>query len=99
MMYQLYQAHADLLLPLRGFARFGASMMRFAECCSCSPLAMRQVSAALTMFADTGLTHDRPSFDLDRVRVGQHEVAVTEEATDDTPFGTLLHFRKDTNVV
>ncbi len=27
--------------------------------------------------------------------VNNHTVAVAEEAADDTPFGTLLHFRKD----
>ena len=47
------------------------------------------------MFADAGLTHARPSFGIDVVTVHGHVVAVTEEAADDTPFGTLLHFRKD----
>ena len=47
------------------------------------------------MFADAGLTHARPSFGIDVVTVDGQAVAVTEEAADDTPFGTLLHFRKD----
>jgi poly(3-hydroxybutyrate) depolymerase len=95
MMYQLYQAQADLLLPLRHFARMGASLTRLAECGTCAPTLLRQVSAGLTMFADAGLTHCRPSFGIDVVAVDGQAVAVTEEAADDTPFGTLLHFRKD----
>jgi poly(3-hydroxybutyrate) depolymerase len=99
MMYQLYQAQADLLFPLRQFARIGASLARWAECGACSPPLMRHITAGLTMFADTGLTHARPSFGIDVVAVDGHVVAVTEEAADDTPFGTLLHFRKDSSIV
>ena len=32
MMYQLYQAQADLLFPLRQFARIGVSLARWADC-------------------------------------------------------------------
>ena len=90
MMYQLYQAQADLLFPLRQCARLGAAMMNL--------LPMRHVSAGLTMFADAGLTHHRPPFGIDGVTVDGKHVAVTEEAADDTPFGTLLRFRKDHTV-
>ena len=95
MMYQLYQAQADLLFPLRQFARIGVSLARWADCGACTPPLMRHIAAGLTMFADAGLTHARPSFGIDVVTVDGQAVAVTEEAADDTPFGTLLHFRKD----
>jgi len=99
MMYQLYQAQADLMHPMRQFARIGASLTRLAECGSCTPPMMRHMSAALTMFAEAGLTHHRPAFEIDTVHVGERVVAVTEEAADDTPFGNLLHFRKDCDEV
>jgi poly(3-hydroxybutyrate) depolymerase len=95
MMYQLYQAQADLLLPLRRFARFGACMAKLADCGLAGPSLVRHVSAGLTMFADAVLTHARPEFGIDAVSVDNRIVAVTEEAADDTAFGTLLHFRKD----
>ena len=57
--------------------------------------ALRHLSAAYELIARAGLTHVRPSFDVDRVLVGNREVAVTEEAARVTPFGTLLHFKKD----
>jgi poly(3-hydroxybutyrate) depolymerase len=99
MMYQLYQAQADMLLPFRRFARFGAGMAMLAECGACTPPVWRHVSAWLTMFAETQLTHVRPEFGIDSVIVGQRHVGVTEEAADDTPFGTLLHFKKECDVV
>ena len=53
-----------------------------------SPRAFRRRSSG-------SLTHHRPQFGIDVVTVNNHTVAVAEEAADDTPFGTLLHFRKD----
>ena len=95
MMYQLYQAQADLLFPLRQFARIGVSLARWADCGTLTPPLMRHFAAGLSLFADAGLTHARPSFGIDVVTVDGLTVAVTEEAADDTPFGTLLHFHKD----
>jgi poly(3-hydroxybutyrate) depolymerase len=37
----------------------------------------------------------RPPFGIETTLVGNEEVAVTEEAAHATPFGTLLHFKKD----
>ena len=87
MMYQLYQAQADLLLPWRQLARVGASLTGLHNLGPCTPPAMRHISAALSLFANAGLTHSRPEFNI-------HVGEVVEEAADDTPFGTLLHFRK-----
>ncbi len=53
------------------------------------------MTAAYELIARAGLTHERPPYGIDSVTIGDHEVAVTEEAADVTPFGTLLHFRKD----
>ena len=56
---------------------------------------MGNLTAAYELIARAGLTHARPPFGIDSVTVGNREVAVTEEAADVTPFGTLLHFKKD----
>ncbi len=96
MMYQLYQTQADLLFPMRQLARIGASMARLADC-GAGP--MRHVSASLTLFAEAGLTHRRPEFGIESVVLGGESVGIIEETADDTPFGTLLHFRKDSPVV
>jgi polyhydroxyalkanoate depolymerase len=59
------------------------------------PPGMRNLTAAYELIARSGLTHERPPFGIDRVTVGNREVAVREELTQVTPFGTLLHFKKD----
>ncbi len=95
MMYQLYQAQADMLFPLRQAARFGVSLAKLTDCGACTPPLIRHVAAGLSLFAAAGLTHARPPFGIDAVAVDGTAVAVTEEAADDTPFGVLLRFRKD----
>ena len=51
--------------------------------------------AALAMISRFELTHTRPPFHIDTVRVGNRDVPVTEEVALDLPFGKLLHFAKD----
>jgi poly(3-hydroxybutyrate) depolymerase len=99
MIYQLYQAQADVLLPLRHAARVGAGMAQLLESGSCvHRSALRHLRASWRLFAEAGLTHHRPSFGIDSVELGDRMVAVTAETADDTPFGSLLHFRKDAAV-
>ena len=59
------------------------------------PSPLSNLTAAYELIARAGLTHVRPPYGIDSVTVGNREVAVTEEAADVTPFGTLLHFKKD----
>jgi poly(3-hydroxybutyrate) depolymerase len=95
MMYQLYQAQTDLLQPMRQFARLGAGLTGLFGCGACTPPVVHHIVAGLTLFAEAGLTHQRPPFGFTSVTLGEQTFAVTEEAADDTPFGTLLRFRKD----
>ena len=99
MMYKLYQAQADLLYPVRQMARFGAGMARAFDLGDYTPQPLRQFGAACTMLADSALTHRRPSYGFTSAIMGNDVVAVTEEPRLETPFGTLLRFRKDTDVV
>jgi polyhydroxyalkanoate depolymerase len=95
MIYQAYQAYADLALPVRGMAALTALMMRAQLL---GPLALPwwgSVAAAWEMMARTGLTHHRPAYGIERVTAGGQEIAVREEIADRTPFATLLRFRKD----
>lgn len=59
---------------------------------------LRRIAAVHEMIARFGLKHTRPPFGISQVRVGNRDVAVTEEVALDLPFGTLLHFAKDTDV-
>ena len=97
MLYQLYQAQADLLLPLRTLARAGESMARAWDLNGYTPPVLRQFGAACALIADATMTHARPSFRIDSVRIGNDTLPVVEEAADDTPFATLLRFRVETS--
>ena len=95
MLYQAYQAQADLMAPVRALAGKAAAMLGERLNGWTQPSVMSNLTAAHELIARAGLTHARPPFDIDSVTVGNREVAVTEEAADVTPFGTLLHFKKD----
>jgi poly(3-hydroxybutyrate) depolymerase len=95
MLYQIYQAHSDIMVPVRNWA--GSALQAIGQ-----PLAgvtdnvvLRNLTAAYELIARAGLTHARPAFGIDSVTVGNREVAVHERAALTTPFGTLLHFKKD----
>jgi poly(3-hydroxybutyrate) depolymerase len=98
MIYQLYQAQADALAPVRALAQSGAEILRQFDFGALTPPMMRHTLAMFDMISDGRLTHHRPPFGIETVRIGNADVAVTEEVADDTPFGSLLHFRKDTAV-
>jgi poly(3-hydroxybutyrate) depolymerase len=99
MLYQLYQAQADLLYPARQMARIGASLARAFDVGELTPNLVRQWGAACDVFAGLELTHKRPSYNLPTTTMGNSVVGVTEEPVFETPFGTLLRFKKDTDAV
>ncbi len=53
------------------------------------------IAAAARMMMRAGLTHARPPYGIEEVRIGNRTVPVAEEPVLSTPFGTLLRFRKD----
>src|SRR5262245_19751083 len=95
MLYQAYQAHCDMMEPVRVLA----DVLAKAAGCPFPGLpdhpVLRNLTAAYELIARAGLTHQRPLFDVTSVMVGNREVAVSEEAVHVTPFATLLRFRKD----
>jgi polyhydroxyalkanoate depolymerase len=95
MLYQAYQAHSDIMIPMRAFAgmvvsHVGPSLNGFSN-----STVVRNLTAAYELIERAGLTHHRPPFDIHSVTVGNREVEVREEPALVTPFGTLLHFKKD----
>jgi poly(3-hydroxybutyrate) depolymerase len=94
MLYLAYQAHSDFMVPMRTLA--GLAIKAMAPAQSTGAIAFtRNLTAAYELIARAGLSHDRPPFGINSVMVGNREVAVHEEAARVTPFGTLLHFKKD----
>jgi len=98
MIYLAYQSQADIMQPVRAFAAqavraMNGSMAGTNGIAGASQL--RNLAAAYEMLSRAGLSHARPDFGIEKVMVGNREVAVKEEPAFVTPFGTLLHFKKD----
>lgn len=98
MLYQAYQTHSDIMVPVRALAGVALQTLGPMSGMGLGNGALRNLTAAYELIARAGLTHTRPPFAIDTVMVGNREVAVTEEAALKTPFGTLLHFKKDTDM-
>ncbi len=97
MLYQLYQAQADVMGPVSLLAGMAAQAIGRHPNVSSGSNVIRNLTAAYELISRAGLTHKRPPYGIDRVMSGNREVAVKEHAAHVTPFGTLLHFKKDSD--
>ena len=95
MIYQMYQAQADMIAPVRAFAGIAGGMLSQFVPLPFIVDPIRNLAAAYELVARTGLSHTRPAFGIESVIAGDREVGVHEEAVLVTPFGTLVHFKKD----
>lgn len=93
MLYQAYQLQSDLMSPLRLLAQGGSAALWLGKT---EGSLLRKFSASMEVFSRLRLTHSRPAYGITSVKVGERELAVTEEAVLTMPFGTLLRFKKET---
>lgn len=98
MLYLAYETLSATFAPVRNLARLALASHGSADGVAHGHTWPR-IAAAWELVARAGLSHTRPAYGIDRVMVGRREAAVTEEAVLTTPFGTLLRFRKDVDVV
>ncbi len=94
MLYQAYQAYADASEPIRAMARAGLSFSKIFNSFGGSSIG-QDWAAALELTARSGMSHTRPPYAIDKVLVGNREVAVREEVVLSLPFCNLLRFAKD----
>ena len=95
MLYQAYQAHTDLMVPVRMLAASACKAIGEPLTGAADTTTLRNLTAAYELIARAGLTHERPPFGIDQIKVGNRDVQVREELAEVTPFGTLLRFKKD----
>ncbi len=101
MLYSVFQAFQDGIGPWQFSAAWSAQWMGFGLQqlgeWPAPPLS-REMAAASEVFSRLRLTHARPSFHIDSVRVGgpglEHDVPVVQTAVQVRAFGTLLHFQR-----
>jgi poly(3-hydroxybutyrate) depolymerase len=94
MLYQAYQNHVDLTAPWRNGAGHALKYLNLLPQ-GISEKFFRRLAAALELITRTSLTYTRPAYGIDRAMVGNQEYGVTEEVAFATPFGSLLHFKKE----
>ncbi|HET7792200.1 MAG TPA: polyhydroxyalkanoate depolymerase [Rhizobacter sp.] len=94
-MYQAYQAHTDLMWPWRTLAKNALPVLQDNTFGWADLDANRKLAAACAVLKLGEITHKRPPFGIASVMYKGEPVPVTEEATHVTPFGTLLHFKKE----
>jgi len=99
MIYQFYQAQADMTNPMRMMARTTASLLKTVTPQAPYGIALRHINAALEVFGYSGTTHKRPPYRINKVMVGNSLVAVEDEVVTETPFASLVHFKKDSDRV
>jgi len=99
MIYQFYQASTDIMNPLRALARTNGALLRTVTPKPPYGIALRHINAALEVFGHSGTTHKRPAFAIKNVMVGNNLVAVEDETVTQTPFASLVHFKKDSDRV
>src|SRR6516225_3045781 len=94
MLYQAYQNHMDLTQPWRTGA---ASALKYLNLVpqGVSDKVFGRLAAALELISRSSLTYTRLAYGIDRVKVGNRELQVTEEVVYSTPFGSLLRFKKE----
>lgn len=94
MMYQAFENYTALTAPWRTGA---ASALQYLDLlpAGSSDKIRRRVAAALELVSRSTLTYARPAYGIKPVMIGNRACEVTEEVAYATPFGSLLHFRKD----
>jgi polyhydroxyalkanoate depolymerase len=93
-MYQAYQAHSDLLWPLRTLSRMAVPMLLDESLGFGGHPPQRHLAAACETMRLAEVTHRRPDWGIDRVTGPERDWPVVEEVAATTPFCTLRRFAK-----
>jgi polyhydroxyalkanoate depolymerase len=95
MLYDAYQAQSDLLAPWRAWAGLTSALYRETYAGPRANYMFKGIAAAAEIINRTHLIHERPAFAIDTIEIAGASIPVTEEKVFETPFATLLRFKKD----
>ncbi len=98
MIYQVYQAHMDVMTPWRAAAEWTNLLFREPLAGPLANPLFRGTAAGAELLTRAKLIHKRPSFGIDSIAVMGQPTGIREEVALKTPFGSLLHFRKDADL-
>ena len=95
MIYDFYQSQADLMVPLRSMTENFSALLRSVTPNHPCGMMMRHLTASLDVFGHLGITHRRPDYAVKDVMVGNQLISIEDEIIFETPFASLIHFRKN----
>src|SRR5689334_15970583 len=95
MLYQAYQAHSDVLTPIRLMAHAARGFLGPPWAFIGGHPVVRGAAAAFGLVSGAGMLDSRPEFGIAETRGGGRLARVSGEAVVRHPFCTLLHFAKD----
>jgi poly(3-hydroxybutyrate) depolymerase len=95
MIYDFYVSQADLMDPLRMMAENCSALLRSVTPEHPSGVTLRNLLAAFDVFGHSGVTHKRPAYAIKGVMVGNELMNVEDEIVFETPFASLVHFKKN----
>jgi poly(3-hydroxybutyrate) depolymerase len=95
MLYDTYQAHSDVLAPIRLIAEFFRGVLNQPWPLIGDFPIVRSTAAAMELLSNAGMSHDRPAYGITNLMLDGEKVGVTEEVVASHPFCNLLHFRKE----
>src|SRR5262249_7062578 len=97
-LYDAYEAQAELLAPLQAIADITRSTFGSARMGPAFNFFFSGIAAGAEIVSRARLNHEHPGYDIAEAEIDGRTVPVFEETLLDTPFGALLHFRKETNL-
>jgi len=99
MIYQNFQAFSDISKPVRAIADMAARAFAQPVPGLYGNAFLRAAMALCELIARAGLSHRRPAFGIDVVKIADRRVAVRETIIHRTPFCTLLRLEKEVAAV
>jgi poly(3-hydroxybutyrate) depolymerase len=98
MLYETFQAHSDVFAPVRLIARATQQFLNQPWPLVADHPFLRHAAAACELVSRAGVSHRRPDFGIKDVMLAGEKVGVREEVIASSPFCSLLHFRKDSQI-
>jgi poly(3-hydroxybutyrate) depolymerase len=94
MLYQLYEAQRALMAPFADFAAATAKLYKHPLSPFTHTPGAGRLSAGFELLHRLGMDYEKPEFEINKVRIGDVDVAVQEQVALAKPFCRLIRFKR-----
>ena len=94
MLYQLYEAQRALMAPFADFAAATAKLYKHPLSPFTHTPGAGRLSAGFELLHRLGMDYEKPEFEINKVRIGDLDVAVQEQVALAKPFCRLIRFKR-----